>query len=101
MAGVVGGMWCYFPGVLKARLNVDEIVTTIMLNYVAILTYQLSGQLSFPAARSGECYVSRSRAPGVAGALGTPLPVEYRLLSLQYLPRILIAFLFNRHALGF
>jgi len=36
-AGVVGGIWGGVPGYLKAYLKVDEVVTTIMLNYVAIL----------------------------------------------------------------
>lgn len=37
LAGAVGGaLWTLVPGVLKARLNVNEIITTLMLNYVAI-----------------------------------------------------------------
>lgn len=31
-----GGMWGYLAGFLKARWNVNEIITTLMLNYVAI-----------------------------------------------------------------
>ena len=37
VAGIVGGIWGAIPGYLKARWHVDEVVTTIMLNYVAIL----------------------------------------------------------------
>lgn len=33
----IGGAWAFFPGYLRARWGVDEIVTTLMLNYVAIL----------------------------------------------------------------
>jgi general nucleoside transport system permease protein len=37
VAGFVGGAaWGWIPGVLKARLGVNEIITTLMLNYVAI-----------------------------------------------------------------
>lgn len=36
-AGLVGALWSLIPGYLKAYLQVDEVVTTIMLNYVAIL----------------------------------------------------------------
>lgn len=36
VAGLVGGLWGAIPGYLKARLKVDEVVSTIMLNYVAI-----------------------------------------------------------------
>jgi general nucleoside transport system permease protein len=36
--GMVGGaLYGFFPGFLKARFNVNEIITTLMLNYVAIL----------------------------------------------------------------
>jgi ABC-type uncharacterized transport system permease subunit len=38
IAGFIGGaLWGFIPGVLKAKLNVNEIITTLMLNYVAIL----------------------------------------------------------------
>lgn len=36
--GLLGGAaWAFFPGILKARFNINEIITTLMLNYVAIL----------------------------------------------------------------
>jgi ABC-type uncharacterized transport system permease subunit len=38
MAGFVGGaLWGFIPGFLKARFEVNEIITSLMLNYVAIL----------------------------------------------------------------
>ena len=37
LAGFIGGaLWALIPGLLKAKLNVNEIITTLMLNYVAI-----------------------------------------------------------------
>ncbi|MDH3674432.1 MAG: ABC transporter permease [Anaerolineae bacterium] len=43
--GLAGGLWGLIPGYLKARLRVDEVVTTIMFNYIAILLtdYLVSG----------------------------------------------------------
>lgn len=36
--GMIGGaVWGVIPGVLKARFAVNEIITTLMLNYIAIL----------------------------------------------------------------
>lgn len=35
-ASIVGGAWLIFPGLLRARLGVDEVVTTLMLNFIAI-----------------------------------------------------------------
>lgn len=38
VAGFVGGaIWGFVPGLLKAKLNVNEIITTLMLTYVAVL----------------------------------------------------------------
>jgi simple sugar transport system permease protein len=37
IAGFVGGaLWGFVPGVLKAKLNVNEVLTTLMMNYIAI-----------------------------------------------------------------
>jgi simple sugar transport system permease protein len=33
---VIGGMWAAIPGYLKARRGVHEVVTTIMLNWIAV-----------------------------------------------------------------
>ncbi len=35
-ACLIGGLWLAGPGVLRARLGVDEVVTTLMLNFIAI-----------------------------------------------------------------
>ncbi len=41
LAGIVGGaVWGVVPGLLKAYLKVNEIITTLMLNYIAILWVQ-------------------------------------------------------------
>lgn len=34
---LVGGLYAYFPALLKVRYKIDEVITTIMLNSVAIL----------------------------------------------------------------
>lgn len=37
LAGVLGGaVWGFIPGVLKAKLEVNEVITTLMLNYIMI-----------------------------------------------------------------
>jgi general nucleoside transport system permease protein len=35
-AAIIGGLWLIGPGILRARLGVDEVVTTLMLNFIAI-----------------------------------------------------------------
>ncbi len=37
LAGALAGaLWAFIPGYLKAKLNVNEIITTLMMNYIAI-----------------------------------------------------------------
>lgn len=35
-AGIAGALWAFLAGVLKARFSVHEVITTIMLNYIAL-----------------------------------------------------------------
>lgn len=37
---LAGAIWALIPAILKAYLKVDEIITTLMFNYIAILLYQ-------------------------------------------------------------
>ena len=48
---LAGGAWAGLAGVLKARTGAHEVITTIMLNYVALLGtgYLLSGPLKDPS----------------------------------------------------
>ena len=39
-AGLAGFLWGWIPGLLKAYVNVNEIVSTLMLNVIAIQLYQ-------------------------------------------------------------
>tara|TARA_B100000029_G_scaffold71726_1_gene63621 strand:+ start:11087 stop:12181 length:1095 start_codon:yes stop_codon:yes gene_type:complete len=65
IAGIIaGGIWAVVPALLKAYLKVNEIITTLMLNYVAILWYQYLFNVAwkdpagygFPgSAKFGEC----------------------------------------------
>ncbi len=33
---IAGALWGFVPGYLKAKLNVNEIITTLMMNYIAV-----------------------------------------------------------------
>jgi ABC-type uncharacterized transport system permease subunit len=52
LAGFAGGaLWAAIPGWLRARLKMNELITTIMLNYVAfwIVSYLVHGVMKDPA----------------------------------------------------
>lgn len=37
-AALIGGLWALIPGLLKAYLNVHEVISTIMMNYIGMYT---------------------------------------------------------------
>ena len=47
-ASLIGGAWLVAPGLLRAKLGVDEVVTTLMLNFIAIdlTSWLVDGPLS-------------------------------------------------------
>lgn len=49
--GISGGVWGGIPGILKARLGVNEILTTVMMNAIAIqfANFMLRGPMIDPA----------------------------------------------------
>jgi len=55
-ATVAGGFWGFIPGFLKARTGAHEVITTIMLNYIASLVL-------FFALRSPELRAAGSTSP--------------------------------------
>ncbi len=70
MAIVTGGFYAFIPAVLKAKLKVNEVITTIMLNSAAILfcSYLANGPL-------------KTDEPGIAAGTDALLP-EYRFAKL-------------------
>ncbi|MFQ5913820.1 MAG: ABC transporter permease [Nitrospinota bacterium] len=56
---IAGALWALIPAFLKVRLNVNEIITTLLMNYVAILwvdflvygPWKDPGTLNFPLTR--------------------------------------------------
>ncbi|MCB0037617.1 MAG: ABC transporter permease, partial [Anaerolineales bacterium] len=71
---LMGGLWGTIPGYLKAKLNVNEILSTIMLNQVAIQIgyYLLRGPMLDPAQREA----------------GTDIPQSARIPRAIDLPRM-------------
>lgn len=93
LAGMIGGvMWALIPGILKVKRGMSEIISTLMLNYIAILLmeYLARGPLQDPDSYLPESakFVRASRLPqlfdtrihvGVVIAL-ILIPVVYVLL---------------------
>jgi simple sugar transport system permease protein len=100
--GLIGGaLWGFLPGLLKARTGAHEVITTIMLNYVATLF------LSWLILQKGVQDPNRSDAISKAikssaelPALPSPLRVHLGIV-LAVLVTAGVAWLINRSSFGF
>ena len=62
MGFIAGAAWGFVPGVLKARLNVNEILSTVMMNAIALqlMNLLLRGPLIDPAGIAAGTYLAQS-----------------------------------------
>ncbi len=62
MGFLAGAFWGFIPGVLKARLGVNEILSTVMLNAIALqfMNFMIRGPLIDPAGVSAGQYLAQS-----------------------------------------
>ncbi|CEG26857.1 ABC transporter permease [Bacillus sp. B-jedd] len=104
-AGIVGGaLWAFLPGLLKAKFNVHEVVSTIMMNWIAYWTiyYVVPGYFK------GEFLETESKTLPDKATLKLPFLSEmfqgsYINLGifLAVISVIIIAFIINKTTLGF
>jgi len=103
LAGMVGGaLWASIAGGLKARFGAHEVITTIMLNYVAFLVasylVDTPGLMLAPG-------VSTPRTPNIDGGAVLPIIVAGSRLHLGFIVALLavpvVWFLIERTTIGF
>mgnify|MGYP000075913872 CR=1 FL=1 len=100
LAGAIaGGIWGFIPGFLKAKTGAHEVITTIMLNEIAILGttfmtvhyFKVEGPVD-QTARLSESVTIASILPG--GQISSGIIIAIIVLILTY-------FLFNNTSLGY
>lgn len=59
---IAGAFWGFIPGLLKARFNVNEILSTIMMNSIALqfMNYLLQGPMMDPAGIKAGTYLAQT-----------------------------------------
>ncbi|MBI3749374.1 MAG: ABC transporter permease, partial [Chloroflexi bacterium] len=59
---LAGAFWGFVPGILKARMGVNEILTTVMMNAIALqfMNFMIRGPLIDPAGVSAGQYLAQS-----------------------------------------
>lgn len=99
-AGLAGALFMLIPGALRAYLRVDEIVTTIMLNYVAISF--TSYLVNYPYAVPG---LANAMSPKIALAAQLPRLLAPSQLNLALIVVLLLVplvhWLLSRTTLGY
>jgi ABC-type uncharacterized transport system permease subunit len=101
LAGFLGGaVWGFIPGVLKVRTGAHEVITTIMLNFVAanLALWVLSTEFVRPVGRTDP--ISRPVEAGFPHLLGVSLRVHAGIL-VAIAVAAGVAYLLNRTTIGF
>ena len=104
MAAITGGaLWATLPGLFKARFNVHEVVSTIMLNWIAYWVVYYTIPAYFKGAFETESRFIPTAASLRVEWLSKLFNGSYVNLGLilALLSVILIAFILNRTVLGF
>ncbi|AGK53114.1 MAG: transporter permease [Bacillus sp. (in: firmicutes)] len=104
LAGLLGGaLWAFIPGLLKAKFNVHEVVSTIMMNWIAYWTIYYV----VPSYFKGEFETESMKLPDAA-TLRVPFLTDMFEgsyinlgLFLAVIAVIIIAFIINKTTLGF
>ena len=100
LSALAGALWMLAPALAKSRLGVDEVVTTLMLNFIAIglCAWLVNGPLLAPGS-------ANSASPQIADAARLPLLLPPSSLNLGFVLALLLTLLYAiwcRHtALGF
>ena len=100
LAGTIGGgLWALWPGWLRVRSGTDEVITTLMGNFIAnlFLIYVTSGPLKDPAG-SGEMTASRPIA--AVYRISDSTGVSWAIIGIVAVMAIVTWILVNRTAFG-
>lgn len=105
IVGFIGGaLWALLPGILKAKFNVHEVVSTIMMNWIAFWTIYYF----VPGYFKGEFIETESKRLPIANTLKSSFLsdlfngsyINYGLL-IAIVVVVIIAFILNKTTLGY
>lgn len=100
LAGMTGGaLWALWPGLLRLRSGTDEVITTLMGNFLAglLLVYVTSGPLRDP---SGSGQQASSRPLDSAYRISDSMGLSPIIIGIAVLVGVLMWLLVNRTAFG-
>ena len=101
---VAGGLWAALPGALKAYGNVNEILTTIMMNEIAVrlMSFLLSGPLMDPAQIETKSFIPQTARVPFSADLPRFAPTTMHAgVILAVIMAVLVWVLLWRTSIGF
>jgi ABC-type uncharacterized transport system permease subunit len=95
----LGALWAFWPGWLRIRSGTDEVITTLMGNFIAglLLVWVTSGPLKDP---SGSGQVTSSRSVPLGIRISTDTGVSPIILGITIAVGVMVWVLVNRTAFG-
>ncbi|MGH2426177.1 MAG: ABC transporter permease [bacterium] len=98
---LAGALWGLLPSLLKLRLNVNEVITTLMMNYIALyaVSWLVTGPWKGPSVRGfayTDTFPDSAWLPYLSGTR-----IHWPTLLLGIALAIFVAFLLNRTRFGF
>ncbi|MEM3506841.1 MAG: ABC transporter permease [Candidatus Bathyarchaeia archaeon] len=98
---ISGALWCLIPAILKSKLNINEIITTLMMNYIALelLKYLVYGPWKGPEEWGFPYTTKFSPSAQLPRLFNTR--IHYPTLILALLLAILIYILITKTKLGY
>jgi ABC-type uncharacterized transport system permease subunit len=98
---LAGAAWGFLPAILKVRLGVNEIITTLMMNYIAlyIVRWLINGPWRGTSV-TGFSYSDRFPDPAWLATLGTTR-LHWPTLAIGLALAVLLGFVLFRTRLGF
>lgn len=102
--GLAGAMWGGIAGYLKAYLNVNEILSTIMLNYIAVnfMNYLLRGPMMDPIQVQMRSFIPQTARLSRAADLPRLVPTRLNLgVAIGILLAVLVYVFLWRTTIGF
>lgn len=97
----IGALWALLPAVLKSELNINEVIVTLMMNYISLklLDYAVTGpwrgltQWGFPQT---DPFPSYARFPVIGGTR-----IQYYTLALLLVSTLILYVLMKRTKIGY
>lgn len=101
IAAIVGALWAFIPGLMKAYLNVNEVISSIIMNYVGLYTVNYLAKLFVFNIKKNETLPVASNAVISQFGLDKFIPNINGGIVIAIIAVIIIYIILNKTVLGY